>query len=168
MIQRCLLALPLLTACASSPPQTGSPPREVASVAPSSVAELLGDYAAGSGLNFTYEEALAEVLEALVIEAVGPPELRTYRIAAANSGSAVGQGEFEIIELRYAVAADTAEALGQLLEGAAHGGASGERVKVLADERTNSLLVSGSPEHLERVRTLVARLDRDATESGQD
>jgi general secretion pathway protein D len=68
----------------------------------------------------------------------------------------VGSADIDVIPLLSATAADTARVLNSLL---AQSGEGSSNVKIVADERSNSVLVSGDPGQRLRVRTLVAHLD---------
>ena len=75
-----------------------------------------------------------------------------------------GDDEYEVIRLTNASAADTVRVVGALQQGA---GAEGARaVTVVADERTNSILISGDKSDRLRLRTLVAHLDTPLEEGG--
>lgn len=64
---------------------------------------------------------------------------------------------FEIVRLEYASAPELAGTLTRLANSAYSG--SGTRIAVLADERTNSLLISGSAKQIRELEELVAELD---------
>lgn len=90
------------------------------------------------------------------------------RIAQIIESVDVPQGDVTVIDLRYAVAADLAATVGKLLndglgataQGAAGGGDT-QRVNIVAEPRTNSLLVqAANPSRLRAVRQLVASLDK--------
>jgi len=68
----------------------------------------------------------------------------------------VGNPDFDVIPLRSATAADTARVLNSLL---AQTGEGGGTVKIVADDRSNSILLSGDETVRLRVKTLVAHLD---------
>jgi general secretion pathway protein D len=68
----------------------------------------------------------------------------------------VGNPDFDVIPLRSATAADTARVLNSLL---AQTGETGGAVKIVADDRSNSILLSGDETTRLRVKTLVAHLD---------
>jgi len=63
---------------------------------------------------------------------------------------------FEVIVLAHAPAVEVAKVLDRALSG--RGGAE---ARVVADARTNSLIVMAGPEDLARVKDLIAALDRD-------
>jgi general secretion pathway protein D len=71
----------------------------------------------------------------------------------------VSDSEVEVIPLRHASAAEVARTLATLEGGGAAAGASNSGPKLIADERTNSILLSGDPASRLRLRTLVAHLD---------
>jgi general secretion pathway protein D len=68
----------------------------------------------------------------------------------------VGDADIDVIPLQSATAADTARVLTTLL---AQTGEAAAGVKVVADDRSNSVLVSGDASMRLRVRALVAHLD---------
>lgn len=70
--------------------------------------------------------------------------------------------DFELVPLDYAVAAQVAATLQGLMTGgaaAAAGGAIPTTGKVSADERTNSVLISGDKQTRERMKSAIAKLD---------
>jgi general secretion pathway protein D len=68
----------------------------------------------------------------------------------------VGNPDVDVITLRSATAADTARVLNSLL---AQSGESGGSLKIVADDRSNSILLSGDDNVRMRVKALVAHLD---------
>jgi general secretion pathway protein D len=68
----------------------------------------------------------------------------------------VGNPDVDVITLHSAVAADTARVLNSLL---AQSGESGGNVKIVADDRSNSILLSGDDNVRGRVKALVLHLD---------
>jgi general secretion pathway protein D len=68
----------------------------------------------------------------------------------------VGNPDVDVITLHSAVAADTARVLTSLL---AQTGETGGAVKIVADDRSNSILLSGDDNVRMRVRALVTHLD---------
>ena len=66
---------------------------------------------------------------------------------------------FEVIPLRHANAASLATKLSELDTGAGEGPAARGRVRVLADERANAIILSGDPERRIRLRALISQLD---------
>src|ERR1700733_799545 len=68
----------------------------------------------------------------------------------------VGNPDVDVITLRSATAADTAKVLNSLL---AQTGESGGNLKIVADDRSNSILLSGDDNVRLRVRALVTHLD---------
>lgn len=78
--------------------------------------------------------------------------------------------ESDIIQLRHAWVGDLVKLLEQLGGGAGKGGAGGagggsSRVKAIADERTNRLILRGERTARQKLRALVADLDRPAEHS---
>ncbi len=74
-------------------------------------------------------------------------------------------GGLDVVPIRYAIASDIATMVSRLLEPTA-GGDSG-RVSVLADPRTNSVVVRApSPARANLAKSLIARLDQPTAEAG--
>jgi general secretion pathway protein D len=76
----------------------------------------------------------------------------------------VSDAQVEMIPLQHASAAEVARTLTQLSD--SKGDALGESAKVFADERTNSILLSGGKSGRLRLRTLIAHLDTPLASSG--
>ena len=75
--------------------------------------------------------------------------------------------ETELIELRYASAEEVVRILEQLSRGAGPAGADDQKaVALVPDKRTNSILVNADQLERQRVRGLVARLDRPLEQAG--
>jgi general secretion pathway protein D len=68
----------------------------------------------------------------------------------------VGNPDIDVIQLRSATAADTARVLNSLLAQSAEAAGT---VKIVADDRSNSILLSGDETTRLRVKTLIAHLD---------
>jgi general secretion pathway protein D len=82
-----------------------------------------------------------------------------------------GAAENEIVQLKYGLAADVATIANRVLdEGARAAGQAtdaGQRVQILAEPRTNSLILrAASPSRLALARQLIERLDRPSLTSG--
>jgi general secretion pathway protein D len=73
--------------------------------------------------------------------------------------------EYEVIRLSHASAAETVRVVSALQQGAGSEGA-GQRTTVVADERTNSILISGDKNDRLRLRTLIAHLDTPLEDGG--
>ncbi|MDX9699235.1 MAG: type II secretion system secretin GspD [Rhodocyclaceae bacterium] len=88
------------------------------------------------------------------------------RIARIIESIDVPQGDVTVAKLEYAIAVDLADTINRLMnEGggpaAAGGGGDGLRVQVIAEPRTNSLLIrSENPARIRAVRRLIASLDQ--------
>src|SRR6266478_1016681 len=93
-------------------------------------------------------------------------------LRAQNPASAEPANEFvsEVISVKYALASDIAEAINRRItnalpassrvrEQAAPGMEGIGQVKIIADERSNSLLIFATRPDLERIRNMVAKLD---------
>ncbi|HWW19384.1 MAG TPA: type II secretion system secretin GspD [Steroidobacteraceae bacterium] len=68
----------------------------------------------------------------------------------------VGNPDYDVITLHSATAADTARVLNSLL---AQSGEAAGMIKIVADDRSNSILLSGDETTRLRVKTLIAHLD---------
>lgn len=75
-----------------------------------------------------------------------------------------GDDEYEVIRLTHASAAETVRVVSALQQGS--GADGGKAVTVVADERTNSILVSGDKNDRLRMRTLIAHLDTPLEDGG--
>jgi general secretion pathway protein D len=71
----------------------------------------------------------------------------------------VGDQDVELVPLQNASAAEIVRVLNSLYQGAAAAAEGGTPMKVVADERSNSLLISGDQNQRLRVRALIAHLD---------
>jgi general secretion pathway protein D len=71
----------------------------------------------------------------------------------------VGDQDVEIVQLRDASASEIVRVLNSLYQGNAAAAEGGVPMKVVADERSNSVLISGDQTQRLRVRALVAHLD---------
>jgi general secretion pathway protein D len=71
----------------------------------------------------------------------------------------VGDQDVEIVPLRDASAAEIVRVLNSLYQGASAAAEGGTPMKVVADERSNSVLISGDQNQRLRIRALVAHLD---------
>jgi general secretion pathway protein D len=75
--------------------------------------------------------------------------------------------DYELIRLEHASASEVVKIIGALNQGAQQAeGGGGPRVTVVADERTNSLLVTGDKNDRLRYRALVTHLDTPLEEGG--
>ncbi len=77
-----------------------------------------------------------------------------------------GTGEIQVVRLEYADARDVAAVVQGLVKTAPKKGAAAQRLQVVADERTNSILISGDEGDILRVKALVAHLDTPVTTEG--
>lgn len=91
----------------------------------------------------------------LVNDRAGNVERMKQLIARIDTAT---DAEVEVIPLRHASAAEVARTLASL-DGARTQGASGSGSRIIADERTNSILLSGDRASRLRLRSLVAHLD---------
>ncbi|MGH8322417.1 MAG: type II secretion system secretin GspD [Steroidobacteraceae bacterium] len=79
----------------------------------------------------------------------------------------VGDQDVEVLPLHDASAAEIVRVINSLYQGAAAAAEGGSPMKVVADERSNSVLISGDQNQRLRIRALVAHLDT-PLESGGD
>jgi len=77
-----------------------------------------------------------------------------------------GDDEFEVLRLTHASAADTVRVVTALQTGARAEGAAGRSTTIVADDRTNSVLVSGDKAERLRLRALITHLDTPLEEGG--
>jgi len=78
-----------------------------------------------------------------------------------------GDSDIDVIPMQHASAVEVVRIVNTLYAGAAAEGAGAPSVKMVADERTNSVLVSGEASQRLRLRTLITHLDT-PLESGGD
>jgi general secretion pathway protein D len=71
----------------------------------------------------------------------------------------VGDQDVEIVQLHDASAAEIVRVMNSLYQGAAAAQEGGTPMKVVADERSNSVLISGDQNQRLRIRALIAHLD---------
>jgi general secretion pathway protein D len=84
---------------------------------------------------------------------------RIARIVAAIDSP--NMSETEVIPVRHAVAVDLALTLQRLLEAGGAPAEASQRVTVLAESRSNSLIVrAGSPSRMQQAKVLIAQLDQ--------
>ncbi len=69
------------------------------------------------------------------------------------------QKEVELISIRHASASDIAQTLAPLQQISATGAYGPDLMQIFPDDRSNSVLISGSPAVRQRVRSLIAKLD---------
>jgi general secretion pathway protein D len=69
--------------------------------------------------------------------------------------------DLDVIPVRYAIASDLATMVNKLLEGGAAGGGDAGKTSVLADPRTNSLVLRApSAARANLAKSLIAKLDQ--------
>ncbi len=86
----------------------------------------------------------------VVVGSIGSVACQSHRFNGAHSHSAADQ-RTEVVPLRYAHAGQTAAVVGNALQHPS--------LRVVADERTNSLILVGPPEAIVRAQDLIVRLD---------
>jgi Bacterial type II/III secretion system short domain len=154
-----LLVLALLPACRTTTAEAPATVTQTSGddIAPTSLAELLQDYAAMTHMNLTYDEATAEWLADMSVSKLDGGEVYVIAPRAEEISEAEAEPGFEVIALQYAESDAVAVALEDLLADASGGANPG--VKVLSQPRTNSLLMMGDPERLAQMKDLVVLLD---------
>ena len=75
--------------------------------------------------------------------------------ACASTATREEPSEFAVLPLQHAAASEVAAQLGSLLR-------DRDTLRVVLDQRTNSVLLTGSAEELAEARAIVAALDRPA------
>jgi len=117
--------------------------------------------------------ALVPILRPLVpqyghLAAYGPGNLLIISDRASNVSRILrivermdesGDEPFEIVHLKEASATEVVRTVNQLTQGAGGQGAEGATTKVVADERTNSVLISGEKSLRMKVKALILSLD---------
>lgn len=78
----------------------------------------------------------------------------------------VSESEIEVIQLQHAAAAEVVRIVSQLAGGASGKETVGTRMKMVPDERSNAVLLSGEPSERLRFRTLISHLDTPYESSG--
>ncbi len=90
---------------------------------------------------------------------------RLSKIIAAMDTPAAS--DMDVIPVRYAIASDIATMINKLMEPGAAGSDAANRVSVLADPRTNSLVLRApSVARANLAKSLIAKLDQPTTQSG--
>jgi general secretion pathway protein D len=77
-----------------------------------------------------------------------------------------GNSDIDVIPMQSATAADTVRVLSSLV-GQGGADAGGPNIKLVADDRSNSVLVSGDPAQRLRIRALIANLDTPLDTGGE-
>jgi len=100
--------------------------------------------------------AAAETNALLISDSAG--NVRRIRELIARIDQPAAQG-FEVIELRHANAASLATKLRELETSGNEGQPARARIRILADERANAVILSGDPERRLPLRALILQLD---------
>ena len=155
-----LLAASLAFGCQSVPGRSlGARPE-----APATLEQLLHEYSELTGHNLTYNQDTKIALAGYEVREVGPASTQVLLIQPATA-TAAQTAQFEVIALQYASAPNLAQTLQRLVMDAS-GGFGEDPLKILADNRTNSLLVSGSEARLDELKKLIVKLDTEMTAGG--
>ncbi len=134
------------------------------------------------GVNNVAAAQLVPILRPLLpqeahLAAYAPTNVLIASATASNIERIVGlirridlssETETEIFALQYASAAEVERILNSLQQGAAAKGAAapGEQVKVIADSRTNSVLLSGDKSQRRQLKKIIAKLDAQLQSTG--
>ncbi len=94
----------------------------------------------------------------VVIDAGGNVERLTGLLADLDAPAS--ERALDVVPLRYAAADDLARRVREALPGAAAGEGGGQGLRVVADARTNALVLTGPPDEVRRARTIATRLDQ--------
>jgi len=78
--------------------------------------------------------------------------------AQASAPEQTVEPQYELIALEYASAPEMANTLSALIHDAS---GRDDKLRVIADSRTNALLVYGTPERIAQLKELIAQLDRE-------
>ncbi|MCG2585864.1 type II secretion system secretin GspD [Massilia sp. TS11] len=90
---------------------------------------------------------------------------RIAKIVASLDAPA--NGDIDVVPVQYAVASDIVTLVNKLMEGGAQGGDAAARTAVLADPRTNSLLIrAATPARAAQAKSLIAKLDLPTARAG--
>jgi len=127
---------------------------------PTNLEQIVHLYQQQSGVTLTYDDTTAQCLQSISVAPVGPDG----DLLLIDSGAAA-TNLFEVLPLRYANAAVTANILLRLVH-AAGASPAGPDIRITADERTNSVVVRADPEHLAHLKSLIARLDTEQSTGG--
>jgi len=87
----------------------------------------------------------------LLASCAASPETKAPSESRSASSHAPEGASFEVVPLRYAAAQELANVLTRSLDGIA--------ARVVADPRTNSVIVQAAPEDMTKILELIARLD---------
>lgn len=105
-----------------------------------------------------------------VIMMTGPAATVNRLVEIVNRVDRAGDQKVDIVKLKYASSADMVKIIESIYKskGGAGKGAQPSFLipKIVADERTNSVLVSGEPQARNRVITLIERLDSELENNG--
>jgi len=102
-----------------------------------------------------------------VLMLTGKASLINRLVEVIKRVDVIGQQHQQLIKLKYASATELAEVLNSLTREESKGQSSNMLMpKIVADKRTNTLLVSGSEKVRQRISSLVAKLDQDSAEQG--
>ncbi len=171
-----LVVLPLVVACQSAPgPEVEAPAEttkavETPAASPADLVDLITEFAALTGRNITFDEHTGALLAAIPVSPIGSAEHNILLIGPAPARQAeAAPPEFQIIKLEFAAAPELAATLTELLDastraiqkeaGKSLSASTDAGASVLADERTNSLLVTAPTDRMAELKTLITLLD---------
>ncbi|PLR30387.1 type II secretion system protein GspD [Chimaeribacter coloradensis] len=102
-----------------------------------------------------------------VLMLTGKASLINRLVEVIKRVDVIGQQHQQLIKLKFASATELAEVLNALTREESKGQSSNMLMpKIVADKRTNTLLISGSEKVRQRITSLVAKLDQDSAEQG--
>lgn len=151
------LALTLALGCQTAPIQSESAAAPAGAALPTNVEQILQAYQRQSGANLTYDATTATLLQSLVVRPIGAAG-EVLLIERSAPVAELATPAFEVIALQFASARELAPQISTLMATAGSGTTEGE-TRVLADARTNSLLVLAGPDPMAHVKRMVDLLD---------
>jgi len=147
LVRMVLLSVPCLFACRTSAP--------LAARTPADLGDVVEAYADASGAVTAYDRGVRELLEATPVQRVVGPDGDRLEVGAPRAVEP--ELAVEVLPLRHAEARATAAMVDELLRGDSRRGSG--QARILADPRTNALVVSASEAQLARVKQIVGLLD---------
>lgn len=141
-----LALLPLVLACRSTDPAPYRPEAPL-----ENLHDLVAAYGDAADVNLTFNTETRALLESIRVRSIPAGEQQVFVLEPAPPTLLE---RFETIRLEYALADEVAGHLRKLV---AHAG--GTRIAIIADDRTNSVLLFAPKEQLARMKELVVALD---------
>lgn len=100
----------------------------------------------------------------IVVSDTAPNIARLMKVIEKIDQSALP--ETEVLQLKYADAEDMVNTLNKIIQKEAKQAPSSNQLQIIADKRNNAVLLSGEDIQRERTKSLIRRLDRPQTQSG--